>query len=184
MSLAKDKDNQAVAKLEEEISNFFEDFLYNWGGSPLLGRIYALCVLSPPKIPVIQKDLVDIFNVNSSTVSRNLRELEKWRLLVKRREPGSREWQYYIEGTSFLELLTHQFEVIAVNLRERTDGILRIQNRWGSTLMKTSKKTKKSSHALKELQRLAEWIKIVEERLSDFIQRLNAKYLEFERNFG
>ena len=81
-----------LLKLEEEISNFFEDFMYDRGGSPLLGRIYSLCVLTDPNKPLTQNDLVNTFKVNPSRVSRNLKELESWRLITRRREPGSREW--------------------------------------------------------------------------------------------
>ena len=86
---ANGENSQDILKLEEEISNFFEDFMYDRGGSPLLGRIYALCVLTSPAKPLLQKDLVDKFNVNPSTISRNLKELENWRLVDRRREPGS-----------------------------------------------------------------------------------------------
>ena len=103
--------NKDVIKLEEEISNFFEDLMYDRGGSPLLGRIFALCILTTPKEPLLQKDLVDKFQVNPSTISRNLKELENWRLLDRRREPGSREWKYQVEPTSFLELLVNEFEM-------------------------------------------------------------------------
>ena len=46
---ANGENSQDILKLEEEISNFFEDFMYDRGGSPLLGRIYALCVLTGAK---------------------------------------------------------------------------------------------------------------------------------------
>ncbi len=179
----KDERRQDILKLEEEISNFFEDLMYNWGGSPLLGRIYALCVLTTPDKPLLQKDLVERFNVNPSTISRNLKELENWRLIDRRREPGSREWKYELNDTSFLELLIHRFEENATNLRERVDALTRVRQHWGKTLSEESKTTKDGKHALSLLDQLIEWIEIVEQELDEFIKKLDERYLKLERKF-
>ncbi|MFX0209198.1 MAG: GbsR/MarR family transcriptional regulator [Candidatus Hodarchaeota archaeon] len=183
VSNEKDEAKQDILKLEEEISNFFEDLMYNWGGSPLLGRIYALCVLTTPDKPLLQKDLVDRFNVNPSTISRNLKELENWRLIDRRREPGSREWKYVLNDTSFLELLIHRFEENASNLRERIDALNRVRGHWGETLSEESKATKGGEHALSVLDQLIEWIQIVDLELDDFIKKLDKRYLELEKKF-
>ena len=179
----KNESIEDILKLEEEISNFFEDVFYDWGGSPLLGRIYALCVLTTPDNSLFQKDLVEQFNVNPSTISRNLKELENWGLLDRRREPGSREWKYQVDDTSFLELLVHRFDETVVNLRDRIDALTRIRNRWGETLSDQSKETTKGKHTLTVLDRLIEWITIVEAELDAFIQKLHTKYLELEKKF-
>lgn len=170
-----------VIKLEEEISNFFEDLMYDRGGSPLLGRIFALCVLTTLKEPLLQKDLVDKFQVNPSTISRNLKELENWRLIDRRREPGSREWKYQVEPTSFLELLVNEFEVNAGTLRERGSGLKRIREHWGKTLSKESKETKEGKRTLQILDFLIDWMSIVESELDSFIQTLHRRFLEMEK---
>ncbi|MHA2089082.1 MAG: MarR family transcriptional regulator [Promethearchaeota archaeon] len=172
---------QDILKLEEEISNFFEDFMYDRGGSPLLGRIYALCVFTDPDTPLLQKDLVTRFNVNPSTISRNLKELENWRLITRRREPGSREWKYTVEETSFLELLVMRFEETGVNLRERGDDLKRIREHWGETLSSTSKDSEKGIRTIKVLDLLIDWIFVVEKELDDFLERLHSRFLEMER---
>ncbi|MFX0065094.1 MAG: GbsR/MarR family transcriptional regulator [Candidatus Hermodarchaeota archaeon] len=172
-----------IQKLEEEISNFFEDLMYDWGGSPLLGRIYALCVLTKPTKNLQQKDLVDRFKVNPSTISRNLKELESWRLIARRREPGSREWKYQVQDTSFFDLVVHRFEVNALSLRERLDDLVRIRNHWGKTLSEESKKNEKGRKALSVLDQLTEWIKIVDKELDGFIQKLHTRFLELEQKF-
>lgn len=179
----KNESIEDILKLEEEISNFFEDVFYDWGGSPLLGRIYALCVLTTPDKSLFQKDLVEQFNVNPSTISRNLKELENWGLLDRRREPGSREWKYQVDDTSFLELLVHRFDETVVNLRDRIDALTRIRNRWGETLSEQSKETMKGKYTLTILDRLIEWIATVEEELNAFVQKLHSKYLELEKKF-
>ena len=92
------------AKLKEEISNFFEDLMYDYGGSPLLGRIYSICVMDHDK-SFLQKDLQNEFKVNPSTISRNLKELESRNLINKRREPGNREWQYQLKGQTIKHIL-------------------------------------------------------------------------------
>lgn len=174
---------QDLLKLEEEISNFFEDIMYDWGGSPLLGRIYSLCVLTTPNKFVSQKDLVARFNVNPSTISRNLKELETWSLIARRREPGSREWMYQVNDTSFLELVLHKFEANASSLRDRADDLRRICNHWGETLSDESKETAKGKQALLVLNRLIEWLEIVEKELEGFFEKLHERYLELEKKF-
>lgn len=173
-----------VLRLEEEISNFFEDIMYEFGGSPLLGRIYALCVLTAPEKALLQKDLVDRFRVNASTISRNLKELETWGLVDRRREPGSREWKYQVSEVSFLELLIHQFDENATNLSDRKDALNRIRNHWGESLSEESKETEKGKRTLLFLERLIDWMQIVEEELQQFMQTLHNKFLELERKFG
>jgi DNA-binding transcriptional regulator GbsR (MarR family) len=172
---------QDILKLEEEISNFFEDFFYDRGGSPLLGRIYSLCVLTDPDTPLLQKDLVSRFNVNPSTISRNLKELENWRLITRRREPGSREWKYTVEETSFLELLVTRFEETGVNLRERGDDLKRIREHWGETLSSSSKDSEKGSMTINVLDLLIEWIFVVEKELDHFLEKLHSRFLEMEK---
>ncbi|MFW9915154.1 MAG: MarR family transcriptional regulator [Candidatus Thorarchaeota archaeon] len=172
-----------ILKLEEEISNLFEDIMYDWGGSPLLGRIYSLCMLTAPDKFLSQKDLVARFSVNPSTISRNLKELENWNLIARRREPGSREWMYQADDTSFLELVVHKFEGNASSIRDRADDLKRIRNHWGETLSEESKQTEKGKRALLVLDRLIEWLEIVERELETFFQNLHKCYLELEKRF-
>lgn len=172
-----------LAKLTEEISNFFEDIMYDWGGSPLLGRIYALCVLRLPEVSLLQKDLVEQFNVNPSTISRNLKELENWRLIDRRREPGSREWKYQIKQSSFLELLVHKFEENDRTVDERSDVLIRMRKRWQKKLSDDAKQSSQGKHALLMMDNLIEWIEIVKEELNEFIKSLNKRYLDLEKKF-
>lgn len=177
----KENEFKDIRKLEEEFSNFFEDLMYDRGGSPLLGRIFALCILTSAQKPLLQKDLVDKFQVNPSTISRNLKELENWGLLDRRREPGSREWKYQVEPTSFLELLVNKFEENAEMLKDREDALKRIRTHWGSTLSKESKETKEGKRTLQILDFLIEWITIVEDELDTFIQTIHKRFLEMEK---
>jgi DNA-binding transcriptional regulator GbsR (MarR family) len=170
-----------IIKLKEEISNFFEDLMYDRGGSPLLGRIFALCVSATPQKPLLQRDLVDKFEVNPSTISRNLKELEKLRLIDRRREPGSREWKYQVEDTAYRELLLNKIEEDADKLQERKDALIRIRDRWGNTLSQDSKKTESGKQSMKTLNSLIEWIIIVENELNSLIRTLHNRYAELEK---
>lgn len=174
---------QDLVKLEEEISNFFEDLMYDWGGSPLLGRIYSQCVLSVPNELLLQSDFANRFKVNPSTISRNLKELESLNLITKRRDPGSREWKYLVDGTSFLELLVNKFDTNASNLHDRLDDLIRIRNHWGETLSEGTMKSEKGKHSQKVLDRLIEWMNIVESELDSFLKNLHNRYLELEKKF-
>ena len=169
-------EDQNSAKLKEEISNFFEDLMYDYGGSPLLGRIYSICVMDESWDETEQKKnqnyFVDEFKVNPSTISRNLKELESWNLINKRREPGSREWQYQLNDTSFLELFLYNFEQTKGKLRDKQEELDRIKNHW--TGLVNDKK-------FQSLNKLRNWMKTVEDELDIFITDLNKKYLEFEK---
>lgn len=166
------KSDDKKDKFEEEISNFFEDLMYDYGGSPLLGRIFGLCVIKG-KENIFQKDLQDIFNVNPSTISRNLKELESRNLLSKRREPGNREWQYQFSDTSFLELFLHNFEETKIKLEEKQEELLRIKERWNGLVP--------DDIVFQRLKQLIEWIKVVESEVDEFILTLNKKFLQLEK---
>ena len=166
--------NSDAAKLKEEISNFFEDLMYDYGGSPLLGRIYSICVMDSEK-SFLQKDLQNEFKVNPSTISRNLKELESWNLINKRREPGSREWQYQLNDTSFLELFLHTFEESRLKLRDKQEELERIKEHWADIV---------DEKKFDSLNKLTEWMRVVEEELDTFITDLNRKYLEFEKKIS
>jgi DNA-binding transcriptional regulator GbsR (MarR family) len=177
------KSSEDISKLEDEFTNFFEDLMYDRGGSPLLGRIYSRALLSVPDKPLFQKDLVSWFEVNPSTISRNLKELENWNLISKRRKPGSREWKYQVEDTSFFELLVHNVEENGLNLRDRLDDLKRIQKHWAEALSDSSKESDKGKRIITVLNRLIEWTEIVEKELNAFTQKLHALYLDLEKKY-
>jgi len=179
---------QDLSKLEEEFFNFFEDIMYDRGGSPLLGRIYSLCILATSHDELslgelTASDFVEKFAVNPSTISRNLKELEAWRLIDRRREPGSREWKYKLEGSSFysfFQLFINQFENILTTLRERSDDLNRISTHWGETLSEESKTRAKAKRILQVISFLIEWTNLVEKELTTFVQMLRDKFLALD----
>lgn len=139
-----------------EISDFFEDLMYDRGKSPLLGRIYALCVLTDPINHIHHKELIQKFNVNPSTISRILKNLESWGLLDRRREPGSREWKYHVEPSSFLDLFLYQFEKNSVRLRSRRKNLRKIREDWMNLLSEKSNHMKNGNRAFQVLDFLIE----------------------------
>ena len=102
---------------------------------------------------------------------------------ARRREPGSREWKYQVEETSFLELLAKNFEDNAISLRESGADLRRIREHWGETLSEESKNTEKGKRTLHVLDLLIDWISIVERELDLFIQNLNLRFLDLEKEF-
>ena len=171
VEISQTEKNANSTKFKEEISNFFEDLMYDYGGSPLLGGIYSICMMDPEK-SFLQKELQYEFKVNPSTISRNLKELESWNLINKRREPGSREWQYQLNTTSFLELFLHTFEESRSKLRDKQEELERIREHWTELV---------DESMFDSLNKLIDWINIVEKELYTFISDLNKKYLEFEK---
>ena len=174
-------DEWDILKFEEELSNFFEDLMYDRGGSPLLGRIYTLCLLKGPDVPLLQKDLSRKFNVNPSTISRNLKELEKLRLVTRRRAPGAREWSYYLEETSFINLFLNTIKDHKLVLREKRRELQRIKLYWDHNLSSKSKNTEKGKKVLQVLDVLVAWIFRVETELGLFIQQLRSQFATIEK---
>jgi len=164
--------------IEEEMMNFFEDIMYDSGNSPLLGRIYGLCVINTSKRIITQKDMIKKFKVNPSTISRIVKELEKLRLIHRKRRPGSLEWEYQVEPTTFLELFTHQLNNFTTNLPERHNGLVQIREHWKKSLSKESKQLEKAKRDLTILEILIKWITVVQEGMDSFTQHLRIKYSE------
>ena len=165
------KNDYSSDKLKEEISNFFEDLMYDYGGSPLLGRIYSICVMDADK-SFLQEDLQKEFKVNPSTISRNLKELESWNLISKRREPGERKWQYQLNNTSFLELFLHTFDESNRKLQDKREELQRIKEHWADQV---------DEETFESLNKLIDWMELVEDELNTFIANLNKKYVDFEK---
>lgn len=171
---------QDILDIEEELMNFFEDVMYDRGSSPLLGRIYGTCVINTSNKLISQKYLINKFKVNPSTISRNLKELENWHLIQRKRQPGSLEWEYRVEQSSFLELFSYQIEKQRMNLPERRSALTQIREHWKNTLSKESKQDEKAIRDLKILDLMIKWIIIVEEEFDSLIGMLHTRFLELE----
>ncbi len=173
-----EKKLEEILNIEEEMMNFFEDIMYDSGNSPLLGRIYGLCVIDTSKKIITQKDLIKKFKVNPSTISRIVKELEKLHLINRRRRPGSLEWEYQVIPTTFLELLTHKLNNFTSILPERHNALVQIREHWKRTLSTESKQLEKSRRDFIILETLINWITIFLEEMELFNQNLRKRYSE------
>ncbi|MHA2176402.1 MAG: MarR family transcriptional regulator [Candidatus Hodarchaeales archaeon] len=172
---------QKLPDLEEELSNVFENLMFIQGGSPLLGRILALCTLSAPDKPLLQKDLVSKFKVNPSTISRNLKELVKLKFIDRRRIPGSREWKYQVEHSSFLEMLVNGFEKNSSDLEEVLELLVSAHDDYRITLNQYPNPSERDTRNLNIIDYLIEWLTIVKEELDSFIQTLHTRFPDMEK---
>lgn len=172
---------QELPNLEEKLSNIFETLMFLQGGSPLLGRILALCTLSAPDKSLLQKDLVTKFKVNPSTISRNLKELVELKFIDRRRIPGSREWKYQVEHSSFLEMLVNGFEENSSDLEEVLELITSLRDDYVSALQQLSNPSETETRGLNIMDYLIEWLTIVKDELDSFIQTLHTKFPEMEK---
>jgi DNA-binding MarR family transcriptional regulator len=171
-----EKKLEEILNIEEEMMNFFEDIMYDSSNSPLLGRIYGLCVINTSKRIITQKGLIKKFKVNPSTISRIVKELEKLHLINRRRQPGSLEWEYHVVPTTFLELLTHQQNSFTSILLERHNVLIQIREHWRRTLSAESKQLEKSRRDLIILEALIKWITVFQEEMESFNQNLQNRY--------
>lgn len=177
-----------ISKLEENIMNFFEDLMYELrGGSPLFGRIFGLTILSEKNETFLQKDLADRFNVSTSAISRNLKTLENWGLLGKRRrrQPDSREymWEYTNEPTAFLDLFNYPIVQNLEVLRGKREELTRNYEYWKENIVvKESSSVQRYNRIMEALSFLIKWMEVLDDEINQFLGRLENRFWEVKES--
>ncbi|MHA1330626.1 MAG: MarR family transcriptional regulator [Candidatus Hodarchaeales archaeon] len=178
--------NGQISKLEENIMNFFEDLMYELrGGSPLFGRIFGLTILADEGETFLQKDLADRFNVSTSAISRNLKTLENWGLLGRRRrrQPDSREymWEYTLEPTAFLDLFNYPIMQNLEVLKSKREELVRSYESWRDNIKPSDQGiVHRYNSIMSVLEFLIKWMEIVEEELNKSLSSLENRFWEIK----
>ena len=162
-----------LAEFQELLYDFFEDIIYERGGSPLLGRMFAKLIFS--ELELKQGELAKEFAVTTATISRNLKILENWHLITKKGERGSREWLYTTDSNSFFELFCGQLSELHLNLQDRKEAIITLNNNW-KNLDKNNKQSSEWKQLQKIIEKLQTWITIYEKELSIFLKDLKERF--------
>jgi DNA-binding transcriptional regulator GbsR (MarR family) len=162
-----------LAEFQELLYDFFEDIIYERGGSPLLGRMFAKLLFS--EIELKQGDLAKEFVVTTATISRNLKTLENWHLITKKGERGSREWLYTTDSNSFFELFCGQLSELFLNLQDRKEAIITLNSNWNK-LDDNNKQSLEWNQFQKIIEKLKDWIIIYEEELNKFFKDLKERF--------
>ena len=162
-----------LAEFQELLYDFFEDIIYERGGSPLLGRMFAKLIFS--ELELKQGELAKEFAVTTATISRNLKTLENWHLITKKGERGSREWLYTTVSNSFFELFCGQLSELHLNLQDRKEAITTLNNNW-KNLDKNHKRSSEWKQLQKIIEKLQTWITIYEKELSKFLKDLKERF--------
>ena len=98
--------------LNREFVAHFGEMGSRWGINRTVGQIYALIFLSPR--PVNADEIAELLEFSRSNVSMGLKELQAWRLVRLRHQPGDRR-EYFEAPQDVWEI----FRVLAEERRRR-----------------------------------------------------------------
>ena len=102
----------ALSSLSREFINHFGEMGSRWGINRTVGQMYALLYVS--QAPLNADDIADALGFSRSNVSMGLKELQAWRLVRLRHQPGDRR-EYFEAPEDVWEI----FRVLATERRRR-----------------------------------------------------------------
>ncbi|MFX1533301.1 MAG: HTH domain-containing protein [Promethearchaeota archaeon] len=162
-----------LTEFHELLYDFFEDIIYERGGSPLLGRLFTKLLLSDSEMQ--QNELAKEFGVTTATISRNLKIMENWHLITKKGRRGSRELVYKTTPHSLFELFCGQLSELYLNLQDRREALLTLNRQWNS-LENNIKQSLEWKQVQRMLEKLVSWIPIYEKELNTFLKDLRQRF--------
>ncbi|QBK05969.1 GbsR/MarR family transcriptional regulator [Hylemonella gracilis] len=105
-------DKQPLAPLSRQFVSHFGEMGSRWGINRTVGQIYALIFIS--QRPLNADDIAETLEFSRSNVSMGLKELQAWRLVYLRHQPGDRR-EYFEAPADVWEI----FRVLAEERRRR-----------------------------------------------------------------
>jgi DNA-binding transcriptional regulator GbsR (MarR family) len=177
-----DVESSDLVKLQEEFSNFLEDFMHDMGENPSLGRLYAQFIFFKGDY-YYQSDLADKLNVTVSTISRNLKKLEDWSLVDRRLAKKTRTrkrsdvYQYRSKEHSelaFIDVVIKTFNNTYELITEKFDALERINDRY-KNLDGTSKENIVAINLLEVLNKLLAFLEIFNEEYQEFLLKIEER---------
>jgi len=102
----------ALSPLVRSFVSHFGEMGSRWGINRTVGQIYALIFVSPE--PLNADDIADALEFSRSNVSMGLKELQAWRLVNLRHQPGDRR-EYFDAPTDAWDI----FRTLAEERRRR-----------------------------------------------------------------
>ncbi|EYC52002.1 ArsR family transcriptional regulator [Hylemonella gracilis str. Niagara R] len=105
-------DKHSLAPLSRQFVSHFGEMGSRWGINRTVGQIYALIFIS--QRPLNADDIAETLEFSRSNVSMGLKELQAWRLVRLRHQPGDRR-EYFEAPSDVWEI----FRVLAEERRRR-----------------------------------------------------------------
>ena len=105
-------DKHSLAPLSRQFVSHFGEMGSRWGINRTVGQIYALIFIS--QRPLNADDIAETLEFSRSNVSMGLKELQAWRLVQLRHQPGDRR-EYFEAPSDVWEI----FRVLAEERRRR-----------------------------------------------------------------
>lgn len=105
-------DKHSLAPLSRQFVSHFGEMGSRWGINRTVGQIYALIFIS--QRPLNADDIAETLEFSRSNVSMGLKELQAWRLVHLRHQPGDRR-EYFEAPSDVWEI----FRVLAEERRRR-----------------------------------------------------------------
>ena len=167
-----DKFNQ----LKEEFIKINEAMQRLRGNDPILGKIYALILLSPK--PITQEEIANETGYSRSQISRLLKNLENHMFIITRNQPGSREKLYEGHEKSFFDNFMRVFDLSRKLLSEKSDildDILKEYNNLSDKIKKTPEAEKFEEVVTVFYSMFDAYVEILDE----FIEKFENKFKDF-----
>lgn len=178
-----------IIVLHERFSNVLEDVMHIIGENPLIGRLFTHFVFSHEE-KFTQTQLSEKLSVSISTISRNLKTMEDWKIVRKRlhRKPKESEDQskksdkwVYQEGRNpsldLFQVINEKISENAGDLLEKKDSLFHLIENWESRSeeIKTSAEGIKFNNIVRTIFNL---FIILEEEYETFLDRLEKRFNE------
>lgn len=138
-----------------------------------MGRLFTRLLFSSSELK--QAELAREFAVTTATISRNLKTMEKWHLVARKGESGSREWLYKTTPGSFFDLFCGPLAEQYTTLQDRKETLLTLNDRWND-LASTSGQPLEWREFQRILGKLLSWVLIYEEELKEFLKDLKQRF--------
>ena len=153
---------QPLPSLNRQFVSHFGEMGSRWGINRTVGQIYALLFLSPRALNA--EEIAETLEFSRSNVSMGLKELQSWRLVNLRHQPGDRR-EYFEAPQDVWDIFRRLAEERRRREIEPTQSMLR------SALLEEAQ-SDDERHAQKRMQEMYELIEKLMTWFDD-VQRLN-----------
>ncbi|MFW9917656.1 MAG: HTH domain-containing protein [Candidatus Thorarchaeota archaeon] len=164
---------------EAEISQFFEQIFSEFGINETLAKLLQFFALNDGAY--LQRQLAQRLDVSVSTISRNLKSLERWGIITNKPVPGSRERLYSRTSDVFVEhfvyIVLTVFEYVS-QIRERMEEF---REEWYVRLSSETEEAQRAERIMEIMTSLIFWAEIFAEGLDEMISKFTLRSEEAKK---
>ena len=158
---------------EAEISEFFERTFSEFGLNETLAKLLHFFALNDGAY--LQRQLAERLDVSVSTISRNLKSLERWGIITKKEVPGSKERRYSRTSDVFVEHFVWIILTIIAYIGDIKDKMEVFREEWYVRLSAEAEEAQRAERIMEIITGLIFWADIFTEGLDDMISKFNLR---------